>query len=209
MKYSKATALFGFLIFISLTLFGCEDQNNLSLQNSLFTFTYSPIFDETEAPTTDEIYAEKTLTADDTNNTDFNPSTTVAIAKITTLITDKQNVATEKITNKNQTLPETAVSTETTVIDFDNKIIILKSPGSVKKGSKATLEIKGRPNTEYSIKVKYSSGYSSAKGLENTTTDEYGKCSWTWRVGGSTKTGTYEIKISDGENTFSLTFDVV
>ncbi len=210
MKYSRSTLLFILSILIDLTLLGCETQNNLSLQNSLFTFSYSPIFNETEAPITDEIYAEKILTDEGSDETDFIASTTVIAARISTTITDKKNVNTEKIiTTVNQTLPETSVRLETTNIDYDNKLIILKSPGSVKRGSKATLEIKGKPNTEYSIKVKYSSGYSNAKGLENIITDEYGKCSWTWRVGGSTKSGTYEIKISDGDNTFSLTFDIV
>lgn len=87
-------------------------------------------------------------------------------------------------------------------------LLLLEFTDTVKKGNTATVTIKGKPDTVYSIKVKYSSGYSTAKGLEDQTSDSNGVCSWTWRVGGSTKSGSYPITISDGTDSYELTFTV-
>ncbi|MGM9680486.1 MAG: hypothetical protein ACI3XR_03170 [Eubacteriales bacterium] len=87
-------------------------------------------------------------------------------------------------------------------------LLLLEFTDTVKKGNTATVTIKGKPDTVYSIKVKYSSGYSSAQGLEDQTSDSDGICSWTWRVGGSTKSGSYPITISDGTDSYELTFTV-
>lgn len=91
----------------------------------------------------------------------------------------------------------------------DNAIAVIVAPGDVKRGNSATLTICGRPNTLYSIKVKYSSGYSSAGGLADTLSDEDGICSWSWRVGVNTSPDEYEIIISDGQNSYMLTFKVI
>lgn len=87
-------------------------------------------------------------------------------------------------------------------------LTLLEFTRTVKKGSKATVTIQGTPNTQYSIKVKYSSGYSKAKGLEDQVSDASGVCSWSWRVGGSTKSGDYPVIISDGVNSYTLTLTV-
>lgn len=101
------------------------------------------------------------------------------------------------------------VTTGMTVgVDAGDSIVIINAPDKIKKGSKATVEIKGVPGTVYSIKVKYSSGYSSAKGLEPKTADGNGFCSWTWRVSGLTKPGNYRIELSDGTHDYILTFSV-
>ena len=108
-----------------------------------------------------------------------------------------------------ETVSTTTVGIETSAgVDTGNPIVIINAPDKIEKGSKATVEIKGTPGTVYSIKVKYSSGYSSAKGLEPKTADENGLCSWTWRVSGSTKPGNYRIELSDGIHDYILTFSV-
>lgn len=103
--------------------------------------------------------------------------------------------------------PKTAVTQSLPMLE-DNAIAVILAPGDVKRGSTATLTICGRSNTLYSIKVKYSSGYSSAGGLADTLSDEDGLCSWSWRVGVNTSPGEYEIIISDGTNSYMLTFNV-
>lgn len=70
----------------------------------------------------------------------------------------------------------------------------------VSAGETATLTIKGKPNTQYSIDVYYSSGASKAAGLENKTSDSDGNVTWTWEVGAKTKPGEHKIVISgDGD----------
>lgn len=78
----------------------------------------------------------------------------------------------------------------------------------VSRGSDVTVSIKGLPNTTYDIDVMYSSGESKAKGLEDKTSDSEGKVSWTFKVSSNVKPGTYEVKITDGENSASYNLEV-
>ncbi len=68
------------------------------------------------------------------------------------------------------------------------------------------MKIKGTPNTEYSNKVYYPSGASSAAGLENKISDKDGFVSWSWKVGGKTKAGEHNIEISGGGQTLETVF---
>ena len=78
----------------------------------------------------------------------------------------------------------------------------------VSRGSDATISIKGVPNTTYDIDVMYSSGESKASGLEDKTSDSEGNVSWTFKVSSNVKVGTYEVKITDGENSVSYSLEV-
>ena len=76
----------------------------------------------------------------------------------------------------------------------------------VGKNETATLAAIGKPNTEYSISVYYSSGASTADGLEKHTSDSSGNVSWSWKVGGRTKSGSHRIVISGGGETLETSF---
>jgi len=88
-----------------------------------------------------------------------------------------------------------------------NKITLVNFTDTRKKGQDASIHVKGIPNTKYDISVIYSSGKSTAKGLEEKTSDENGDVSWSWRIGTKTKSGEYPVIISDGTNqeTYTLT----
>lgn len=79
-----------------------------------------------------------------------------------------------------------------------SEIELISLSSKVKRGSNATLKIKGIPNTEYHISVIYSSKESSAKGLENKISDKNGNVAWTWKIGSNTKSGTYPVTITGG-----------
>lgn len=81
---------------------------------------------------------------------------------------------------------------------------ILSVSSPIGGGQNATLSAKGKPNTAYDIKVVYSSGESSAKGLEDKTSDANGNVSWTWKVGAKTKPGTYTITVKGGGETDTI-----
>ena len=70
---------------------------------------------------------------------------------------------------------------------------------NVSPGDTAHISVTAKPNTEYSISVEYSSGYSEAEGLENKTTDSAGRVSWSWKVGTNTYSGEYPITITNHE----------
>lgn len=79
---------------------------------------------------------------------------------------------------------------------------------SVRRGEYATVTVKGSANTRYGIRVRYKSGYSTAKGLFTKTSDSSGTVSWTWKVGSSTTPGTYPVYISCGSKTVTVQFTV-
>ncbi|MCH4239510.1 MAG: DUF4236 domain-containing protein [Oscillospiraceae bacterium] len=78
------------------------------------------------------------------------------------------------------------------------KLTVTSAPGTVSKGSIASISIKGKPNAQYSIAVHYASGVSKANGLESKTSDANGNATWSWKIGIKTKSGTYDVIISDG-----------
>ena len=89
-----------------------------------------------------------------------------------------------------------------------NNISLVSMTSPISKGSDVTVSIKGLPNTTYNIDVIYSSGASKASGLEDKTSDSDGNVSWTFKVSSNVKLGTYEVKISDGEDSASYSLEV-
>lgn len=77
-----------------------------------------------------------------------------------------------------------------------------------KRNQVATVRIKGKANTEYGIAVYYSSGKSTASGLENKVSDENGEVSWSFKIGGRTTPGKYKLIISSGNNSSEYIFTV-
>lgn len=89
-----------------------------------------------------------------------------------------------------------------------SNINLLSLTTPVSRGSNATVSIKGLPNTTYDIDVIYSSGASKASGLEDKTSDSEGNVSWTFKVSSNVKTGTYDVKITDGKDSVSYSLEV-
>lgn len=89
-------------------------------------------------------------------------------------------------------------------------IELVSMTNPLKRNEDAELTIKGIPNTEYFIYVYYSSGKSTAAGLESKTSDNEGYVTWTWHVGGRTKLGDNKrVEVSGGGQKLSTTFSVV
>lgn len=76
----------------------------------------------------------------------------------------------------------------------------------VSAGETAALTIKGKPNTQYSIEVYYSTKASEAKGLESKASDSTGSVTWTWKVGTNTTPGKHQIKVVGGGETIETSF---
>ena len=87
-------------------------------------------------------------------------------------------------------------------------LTLIEMTETVSAGKKASVTVRGLPNTEYSITVIYSTSVSQASGLEEKTTDENGLVSWSWRVGNQTKPGRYEIVIQCQSEKITLYFNV-
>jgi hypothetical protein len=66
----------------------------------------------------------------------------------------------------------------------------------------ATIKIQGKPNTQYSITVYYSTSKSTAEGLEKKISDSNGYVTWTWKIGAKTKPGEHRIVIVGNGETF-------
>ena len=101
--------------------------------------------------------------------------------------------------------PETQPETQAPSLEG---IQVLAWPETVRQNETATVTIQGLPNTTNSITVNYKSGPSSAQGLEDKTSDGSGQVSWSWKVGGRTSPGTFNITVSGGGETLTLPFTV-
>ncbi|MHB1153181.1 MAG: hypothetical protein ACYCWE_13290 [Eubacteriales bacterium] len=119
---------------------------------------------------------------------------------------------TETITEiENITLvPDTILQSETVLPEPESEIIVntnrlslISITSPVTLGNTASIKIQGCPDTVYDISVHYSSGISSASGLEDKTSDSSGYIEWSWKIGNRTKTGTYKVEIKGGDETFT------
>lgn len=205
-KNCQKRCLIGSLVLSVALLVGCgRSYVDVSDQNPWDTLGYHS--DSSSEQASDSGYPAATNTSvvilpytEKQPATELNPEVTV----FPTVTTDPTTV--EPTTT---TQPQTETTSETTAsVNPVQSLTVLEFTQTVAKGNKATVTIRGLPNTEYTIKVKYSSGYSSAAGLEPKISDADGVCSWTWKVGGSTKPGSYPITISDGKESYMLTFTV-
>lgn len=85
---------------------------------------------------------------------------------------------------------------------------ILSVTSPVAAGSTASLTAKTSPGVSCSITVRYKSGPSKAKGLENKTAGSDGEVSWSWGVGSRTSSGTWPITVKCGDQTLNIEFVV-
>ena len=189
------------LLFCSAALASCGSKiyiinttaSSLSVSAEPTRETTSAESTETTAEaTTDELSSEAVSSA---------TAATTASASITESSAVTASATTASATTASAT-ESTVESREPTGISLD----YLTTP--IKINAKATVRIKGKPNTEYKISVFYSSAASTAKGLEAKISDGAGMVSWTWKVGARTKEGEYRIVISGGGETFTTYFRV-
>lgn len=151
------------------------------------------------------VSAEPTLettmtgTAEETANTATTEATSETVAADIGKATSSETASPETTASESA---GTVESREPTGISLD----YLTTP--IKINAKATVRIKGKPDTEYKISVFYSSAASTAKGLEAKISDGGGMVSWTWKVGARTKEGDFKIVISGGGETFTTYFRV-
>lgn len=151
------------------------------------------------------VSAEPTLettmtgTAEETANTATTEATSEMVAADIGKATSSETASPETTASESA---GTVESREPTGISLD----YLTTP--IKINAKATVRIKGKPDTKYKISVFYSSAASTAKGLEAKISDGGGMVSWTWKVGARTKEGEYRIVISGGGETFTTYFRV-
>lgn len=91
----------------------------------------------------------------------------------------------------------------------ESEISLVSMTNPLRRNEDATITIKGKPNTQYSITVYYKSGKSTAKGLESKISNSDGVVSWTWHIGGKTQSGDKGIVINGGGQTLKLSFTIV
>ena len=77
---------------------------------------------------------------------------------------------------------------------------------TVHPSGRGKVTIQGKPDTEYSITVYYSSGESTSKDLKPKVSDKKGKVTWRWNIGSNTKPGTFSITVSGGGESESVEF---
>lgn len=108
-----------------------------------------------------------------------------------------------------QEIATTPTYNSTTTPTTNAKIEVVSYSNSVQRNATASVKIKGKPNTRYSITVIYSSGPSEAAGLYPKISDSNGYVTWNWRIGGRTSFGTYPIIIEGESDSKTIYFSVV
>ena len=167
-------------------------------------------------------------TSSDTKDLKNNKEDTASGIVILTPDTDSSdetvsNVNEEPVTSQNTEEVSESSTAETTTVSSANTSApensetsqqAAKTPISITSGLAfsrneiATVSITAQPNTEYSITVYYPSGKSTAKGLENKTSDANGNVSWSWKIGGKTTEGEHYLIITGGGETIRKDFTV-
>ena len=127
-------------------------------------------------------------------------SEAVSVTEETTIQEDSSAAPITEETASDTEPESTAEETE-----FKLPIYMVDLTTPIWKNKTATI---GQPNTEYSIEVMYSTGKSTAKGLENKISGDEGFVSWSWKIGPSVKSGYYQITITGGGQSFSTNMQV-
>lgn len=68
-------------------------------------------------------------------------------------------------------------------------IAFVNAKNTYERGETVKLSVIGKPNTVYTLKVRYKSGFSSAKGLGDAKSDERGYVIWTFKIGNASSEG--------------------
>ena len=78
----------------------------------------------------------------------------------------------------------------------------------ISKGSISEIKIKGRKNTNYSIKVYLKSEVSKASGLIDKVSDDEGYVTWNFKLASNAKNGNYKIVINDGIKDYTFDYEI-
>lgn len=78
----------------------------------------------------------------------------------------------------------------------------------ISKGSISEIKIKGRKNTNYSIRVYLKSGVSKASGLMDKVSDDEGYVTWNFKLASNAKNGNYKIVINDGIKDYTFDYEI-
>lgn len=162
--------------------------------------------EETTAATTATTPEATTSTTVTTTATTATPATTAVATTATTSATATTATVATTATTATTTTTQTTATTATTAVKTPITVVSLTSP--ISAGQTATIKIQGKPNTQYTIQVKYKSGYGTADGLGTKMSDTSGYVSWTWEVGAKTSAGTWSIEISGGGEKIKVDFVV-
>ena len=160
------------------------------------------------------------LSKEETSEPEESPSSTMTeidLAENQTSAEETETDSTENQTTAEETAADSAetqtaaegtesIPTEDTTSEPSITLVSITSPISINKT--ATLTVKGLPNAEHGINVYYSSGASSAAGLEKKISDDSGLVSWSWKIGARVKSGTYRIVVNCGELEYTTYFVV-
>ena len=165
--------------------------------------------EESPSSTMTEIDLAENQTSAEETETDSTENQTTAEE---TAVDSAENQTTAEETAADSAETQTAaegtesIPTEDTTFEPSITLVSITSPISINKT--ATLTVKGLPNAEHGINVYYSSGASSAAGLEKKISDDSGLVSWSWKIGARVKSGTYRIVVNCGELEYTTYFVV-
>ncbi len=146
--------------------------------------------------------------------------------EVTTAPTTKTPKKTTPVTEPPATIPPVKTAPETTGLETSvpetdnsaaaendnavNGIKFIDAKAAYKRGEAVTLTINGEPDMVYTLKIKYKTGYSTAKGLGEAKSDANGSVAWTFKIGSRVSTTDFVpyFEITGGNKTTLLYFNM-
>lgn len=176
-----------------------------SINNVIVTPSESQTTTNTSGPTIEAVYSSSAVTSSNLSSSSSQKTSSSSVRSSA----DASNVKpSSAIPNNADVDSSTRPASSVFSVYPQSQDIVVLSELSFKRNQIATVSAKGKPNTPYSIEVHYSSGKSTAAGLEPKTSDSNGNVSWSFKVGGRTKPGQYKLIISDGIKSAEFNFTV-
>lgn len=136
------------------------------------------------------------------------PTPTAAPTATPTATTEPTAAATPEATVEETPEPTAEETLEPAPEEEEESLHFVSWSETVHPSGRGKVTIQGKPDTEYSITVYYSSGESTSKDLKPKVSDKKGKVTWRWNIGPNTKPGTFSITVSGGGESESVEFTV-
>lgn len=136
------------------------------------------------------------------------PTPTAAPTATPTATTEPTAAATPEATVEETPEPTAEETLEPAPEEEEASLHFVSWSETVHPRGRGKVTIQGKPDTEYSITVYYSSGESTSKDLKPKVSDKKGKVTWRWNIGPNTKPGTFSITVSGGGESESVEFTV-
>ena len=181
-------------------------ENPVEELSSAVTSAVSPIFSETSSANSSAASSHPTSASSKATSSEINSVPSSSSFAESSLATSSKPDSSQQSSTANSAISSVKSSMPAISIGQDLEVTSLTSP--IVRGQTASITVKGKPDVEYTIKVIYKSGPSTAKGLEPKISELNGLVTWSWKVSSRTTAGDWSIEVSGDGSSITVPFVV-